>query len=160
MLAIWRQSTPRSTAGRRGGTTMAETLREAVGHYAQDADSADLEAALLSANLPTLIGVLAHVTGDDRWLESPFLPRRARGLDDNDEGGFPQEVQHEIRSAVADLVQRIHADPELPDQPSPSRVAKILSAVLGETVPDEYGPLLSEELGIRSRAVQLTSPPV
>jgi 4-hydroxyacetophenone monooxygenase len=116
---------------------MTETVRDASDEHARDVDAADLEDALLSANLPTLIGVLAHVTGDDKWLMDPFRPKKARGLDDNDEGGFSSEVQDEIRGAVLDLVRRVDGDPEQPDQPSPTRVATILSAVLAETVPDE-----------------------
>jgi 4-hydroxyacetophenone monooxygenase len=133
---------------------MTETVRDT----AHDAEVDDLEAALLSANLPTLIGVLAHVTGDNKWLRDPFLPRKARGLDDNDSGGFSPEIAHEIRDAVADLVRRVDAGQEIAEQPSPSRVAAILSAVLGDDVPDDYGPLLCEELGIVSRAVPLTAP--
>ena len=124
-----------------------------------ETDSVTLNSALLSANLPTLIGVLAHVTRDEKWLSDPFRPHRARGLDDNDNGGFTAEIQDEIRRATADMVAAVNAGTLVPDDPSPSRVAEILSVVLCERVPEEYGPILCEELGIRSRAVALTSPP-
>ncbi|MCG7632814.1 NAD(P)/FAD-dependent oxidoreductase [Gordonia McavH-238-E] len=117
-----------------------------------------LDAALQSANIPTLIAVLAHLTGDDKWLHQPYAPERARGLDDNDTGGLPEDIQDEIREAIK-VVTKQHASGALsPKETTPERVAEILSAVLHEHVPSEYGPLLSEELGIISRSVPLTTP--
>ena len=112
-----------------------------------------LDEALQSANVPTLIAILAHLTGDDIWLHRPYAPERARGLDDNDTGGLPDDVQSEIREAVKVVTRKYNSGDLTPKDPSPERVAEILSAVLHEHVPSEYGPLLSEELGIISRSV-------
>ena len=117
-----------------------------------------LDEALQSANVPTLIAILAHLTGDDIWLHRPYAPERARGLDDNDTGGLPDDVQSEIREAVKVVTRKYNSGDLTPKDPSPERVAEILSAVLHEHVPSEYGPLLSEELGIISRSVPLTTP--
>src|SRR5690242_8100541 len=61
------------------------------------ADDATLRDALESANLPTLLLVLAHLTGERRWLEPPYTPSRSIATDDNDTGGFPDELQAHIR---------------------------------------------------------------
>ena len=34
------------------------------------------EAALAAASVPTLLMCLAHLTGEDRWLRAPYLPKR------------------------------------------------------------------------------------
>ncbi|MFE3273329.1 flavin-containing monooxygenase [Nocardia sp. NPDC059239] len=118
-----------------------------------------LDDALRDANIPTLIAVLVHLTGDDKWLRAPYAPKRARGLDDNDDGGLPDEIQTEIRMALRCAVTEYDAGLLTTTAPSAERVTEILSAVLHEQVPVEYGPLLSEELGITSRSVALTAQP-
>ena len=52
------------------------------------------------ANVPTLIPVVVQLTGDRKWLEPPYAPRRGRGLDDNDTGGLPEDICQEIKSAA------------------------------------------------------------
>lgn len=121
-------------------------------------DTELIDRAVRSANIPTLVAVLAHITGESRWLTAPYAPKRARGLDDNDTGGLSPEIQEEIRDAVKASVADHHAGLLRPVDPNPKRVTEILSTVLSETVPEEYGELLSEELGIRSRSVELTKP--
>ena len=139
---------------------MVEAVSTAPENEAPESDPADLSSALLSANLPSLIGVLAHMTGDNKWLTDPYRPRRARGLDDNDDGGFPPDIQEEIRRATAGVVAAVRAGVYVSPNPSPSRIAEILGVVLAEEVPEEYGPILCEELAIRTRTVKVTSPPV
>lgn len=117
-----------------------------------------LSVALNDANIPTLVGVLAHLTGDDKWLAEPYRPRRAKGPDDNDDGGLSPDTQDEIRAAISHLVAEPDAGNLAPKEVSPSRVTQILSAVLGEEVPEEYGGVLCEELGVQSRTVTLTDP--
>ncbi|WP_075296847.1 MULTISPECIES: NAD(P)/FAD-dependent oxidoreductase [unclassified Pseudonocardia] len=119
-----------------------------------DVDVDRLRQALAGGNIPTLLMVLAHVTGDDSWLEGDFRPQRPKGLDDNDSGGLPDAVQAQIREAVLDLVV---SGAEPASDPAPERVARMLEVAMGEDVPSEYGPLLSEELGIRSRDVRIDS---
>jgi 4-hydroxyacetophenone monooxygenase len=122
----------------------------------KESEDALLDAALRGANIPTLIAVLVHLTGDRSWLHPPYAPERARGLDDNDDGGLPLDRQEEIRAALRDAVNDYNAGLLTPLEPSPEFVTEILGAVLNEPVPAEYGPLLSEELGIVSRSVPLT----
>jgi len=44
-------------------------------------------------NIPSLLMVLVQLTGDRRWLAEPYAPHRARGLDDNDDGGLTEAIQ-------------------------------------------------------------------
>jgi 4-hydroxyacetophenone monooxygenase len=132
----------------------------ASSHRAPAQISADsLWDALQEANIPTLLMVLVHLTGDDRWLEAPYTPRHARGLDDNDSGGLPDDVQFEIRSAARDAVLRHQSQQLRPVDPSPQKVARMLGVALAEDVSLVYGPLLAEELGIVSRDVDISDTP-
>ena len=45
-----------------------------------------LREAVAMANIPSLIPVLVQLTGDERWLDEPYRPTRARGLNDHDDG--------------------------------------------------------------------------
>ncbi len=119
-----------------------------------------LAAALEEANLPTLLLAMAQLSGDRRWVEPPYTPSRARGLGDNDDAGFPVEMQHEIRRSALELVaawREGRLGPAPP--PSPDDVAAMLSTSLAMEVPAEYGAVMSEEMGILGRDVEIDDVP-
>jgi 4-hydroxyacetophenone monooxygenase len=126
---------------------------------AESAETGRLRAALSSANIPTLLMVLVQMTGDDRWLEPPFAPSHAQGLDDNDSGGLGPTKQQQVREATLAAVTAYRRGTLTPTTPDPQKVAKMLSVALAEDVPADYGPLLAEELGTKSRDVEFTAPP-
>lgn len=121
-------------------------------------DDRELRSALDEANIPTLVLVLAHLTGDESWLHEPYRPGRGPVLDDNDTGMLPEEIQSEIRAAAYDaILASEEAGTTFPDL-RPAQVAEMLAVALVEDVPDEYGPLLAEELGVVSRDVAIEGP--
>jgi 4-hydroxyacetophenone monooxygenase len=111
---------------------------------------AALADALQEANLPTLIATLAHITGDDRWLSERYRPTAGRGVDDNDDGGLPEAVQNEVRSAARDILMA--GTPPGAQAPTPQRLARIFSIAVGEPVGPEYGMLLRHEMGFEPLA--------
>ncbi len=115
-------------------------------------------AAVEAANVPTLLAVLVHLTGDLRWLEPQYAPSRAKGLSDNDTGDLPKSVQAEIRKAVAAAIAAWSQGraPQL-DDGDPALLVRILSFVLGEPIPDGYGAMIAFEL--RSGAPHEASAP-
>ena len=119
----------------------------------------ELQGPLEQANIPTLLLVLTHLTGDKRWLEEPYRPKRPRGLDDNDSGGLSPEIQAQIRTAVIGAVRAYRAGELDVSPPSPTQITEMLSAVMGEAVPSEYGPLMSEEFGFTSRMMPVVRRP-
>jgi 4-hydroxyacetophenone monooxygenase len=124
------------------------------------ASDAELRAALEEANLPTLLMVLAHLTGDDRWIEEPYTPSRPRGVEDNDSGGFTPELQASIRKDAWEILKEIREgrrEPVAP--PSPERVIRMLSTSLRTPIPEASGPMMAEELGILSRDVEIPKTP-
>ena len=116
-----------------------------------------LRVALHDANIPTLLLVLHHLTGDDVWIREPFRPHRGKPLDDNDSGGLSADLQAQVREAALDAVIAFRDGRLEPVTPSPQRVTEMLSCALAETVPPEYGELLSEEVGVLSRDVDIPS---
>ncbi|WP_246755572.1 hypothetical protein [Bradyrhizobium sp. CCBAU 53338] len=63
----------------------------------------DLASAIAEADIRCLLMVLVHMTGDDRWLEPPYLPKRDIRLIPDPEAGVPRDIQDEIRAAVVRL---------------------------------------------------------
>jgi 4-hydroxyacetophenone monooxygenase len=117
------------------------------------ASDAELRAALAEANIPTLLLVVAHLTGDPKWLAEPYLPTRTIGINDNDAGGLPVGRQQEIRAA-AFVVLSAWRDGrfELPAPPDDEQITGLLALSLGEPLPGEYATSMAEEAGFRPRA--------
>jgi 4-hydroxyacetophenone monooxygenase len=121
----------------------------------------ELRAALTDANLPTLLTALAQITGDPKWMEAPYRPTRLMGPGDNDSGGFDEPLQQSIRDDALAILAELDAGRRSLAPPPPSeRIAEWLSISLGGLrLPDGFGPLLAEELGVSDRRVELAPPP-
>jgi 4-hydroxyacetophenone monooxygenase len=117
--------------------------------------SEQLRIALEDANIPTLLLVLQHLTGDSKWTNDPYRPSRGKPLDDNDSAGLPPELQAEVRAAALEAVIGFRDGSLEPVTPSPAEVTRMLGCALAEDVPAEYGELLSEEMGFASRDVEI-----
>jgi 4-hydroxyacetophenone monooxygenase len=122
-------------------------------------DGGELQAALEVANIPTLLLLLTHLTGDDRWVKEPYRPQRGKPLTDNDTAGLSPELQQEVREAAFEVILAHEAGRLRPIDLAPERVAELLSIALVEDVPAEYGPLLAEEMNLVSRDVEMPPPP-
>lgn len=110
-------------------------------------DEQELRSALKVANLPTLLMVLFQITGDRTWLEDPYRPVRTKGMSDNDTGGFDPEVQDRIRSAAFDiLVAWGEGAPMAHPMPDEDLLVEMITACMGEQVPEEFGPMFAEDM--------------
>jgi 4-hydroxyacetophenone monooxygenase len=108
-----------------------------------------LHQALAEANVPTLLMVLVHLTGDPRWLADRYQCSRIHGLDDNDSGGLPSNVQDEVREAAGRAVLAWKAgDTPALHAPSHEQLVAMMHRSVGETVPDTYGPMIAAWLGL------------
>jgi len=107
--------------------------------------------AIAIANIPTLLMGLVQMTGDRSWLEKPYRPKRGRGVGDNDSGGLSEEVQQEIRDAAVEaIVAWKQGKPLALPEPSDAELVEMLSAAMGERVPEEYGEFTAAQLGQRA----------
>lgn len=111
--------------------------------------AAQLEQALPAANIPTLLMVLVHLTGERRWLDERYQCTRIHGLDDNDSGGLAPEVQDEVRQAAREAILAWKGGrPAALHAPETADLVDMLHRSVGESIPDSYGPMVSAWLGL------------
>ena len=110
--------------------------------------------AIAIANVPTLLMVLVQLTGELRWLEEPYRPHRARGMNDNDTGGLPEPIQTEVRQAALEaiLAWRAGRPVAIPEPPLELR-RKMLACAVTEDVPVEYDPLIAADLPLAQHEI-------
>ncbi|WP_454056483.1 flavin-containing monooxygenase [Cupriavidus sp. Marseille-Q8015] len=109
----------------------------------------ELDAALPSANVPTLLMVLVHLTGDRRWLSERYQCTHIRGIDDHDTGGLPDDVQQEVRAAARDALLAWKAGrPAALPAPEIDELVDMMRRSVGEEVPASYGPMVGAWLGL------------
>ena len=107
-----------------------------------------LKDGIANANIPALLMVLYQMTGEATWLQEPFAPGRSPGLDDNDSGQLPDEVQAQIRTAAAEAIEAwLAGKPLAIERPTNLRLAEMLSVAMTEHVPEEYGDIVAAGMG-------------
>lgn len=116
----------------------------------------DLRQALEDGDLRVLLMVLFHLTGDRKWLEAPFRPARDVNLIADPAAGLPEEVRRQILDSAAELLAQPDVKPVVSD-PGDTLMVEMMSVCLGERVPEEYAPMMREEMGLVSRHVAWTA---
>ncbi|WP_306094802.1 flavin-containing monooxygenase [Qipengyuania flava] len=107
-----------------------------------------LKDGIANANIPALLMVLYQMTGEATWLQEPFAPGRSPGLDDNDSGQLPDEVQTQIRTAAEEAIEAwLAGKPLAIERPTNLRLAEMLSVAMTEHVPEEYGDIVAAGMG-------------
>lgn len=122
-------------------------MKATIRQITQETRSA-LQEAMEHANVPTLLPILYQLTGDEVWVSERYHPTRARGLDDNPTGGLSETVQDEVRQAAVEATLgwwsgKPLATPEVKGE----ELRALTSYSMGEEVPQEYGPMVAEDLG-------------
>ena len=108
-----------------------------------------LRAAVEAADLRVLAMSLFHITGDRRWLEPPFRPRRDVQLVANPHAGLSEEAQTQIREAmIAALADGVPTP--IIDDPGAEVFAEMMNVCLGEIVPSEYVPMVRQDMGFEN----------
>jgi 4-hydroxyacetophenone monooxygenase len=118
----------------------------------------DLSSAIAEGDIRCLLMVLVHMTGDQRWLEPPYKPKRDVRLIPDPDAGVPADIQDEIRAAVVKLFAHGSPQPVITD-PGDELMLKMMRACLGENVASEYAPLMREEMGFVPREARWSRPP-
>ena len=118
----------------------------------------DLSSAIAEGDIRVLLMVLVHMTGDERWLEPPYKPKRDVRLIPDPDAGVPTEIQQEIRAAVLKLFAKGNPKPVITD-PGNELMLQMMRACLGENVAPEYAPLMREEMGFVAREARWTHRP-
>src|SRR3954463_11661958 len=89
----------------------------------------DLTTAIAEGDIRVLLMVLVHMTGDERWLEPPYKPKRDVRLIPDPDAGVPREIQDEIRAAVLKLFANGEPKPAITD-PGNELILKMMRACL------------------------------
>src|SRR5436853_2566716 len=118
----------------------------------------NLTSAIAEGDIRVLLMVLVHMTGDERWLEPPYKPRRDVRLIPDPQAGLPAEIQDEIRAAVLKLYADGEPKPVITD-PGDELMLKMMRGTLGENVAPEYAPLMREEMGFVPREARWSRRP-
>jgi 4-hydroxyacetophenone monooxygenase len=118
----------------------------------------DLASAIAEADIRVLLMVLVHMSGDLRWLEPPYAPRRDARLIPDPKAGLPENIQDEIRAAALKLLRDGSAKPVITD-PGDDLMRRMMSVTLGEVVAPEYAPLIREEMGLIARDARWSTEP-
>jgi 4-hydroxyacetophenone monooxygenase len=118
----------------------------------------DLSSAIAEGDIRVLLMVLVHMTGDERWLEPPYRPKRDVRLIPDPHAGLPEEIQDEIRAAVLKLYENGEPRPAITD-PGDELMLKMMRATLGENVAPEYAPLMREEMAFAPRDARWSKRP-
>src|ERR1700677_2418653 len=131
MAAIWRSD----------GGGMNHITRDV---HALAADEALLDLALDGADVAPLLMVLVHLTGEEHWLDevAPHI---------NGPWNFQETVPEDLKQRLRARLKAVLLDfaargTELPPQPPPGLLRKMLAAGVGGPVPEEYLPMIREEM--------------
>jgi len=109
---------------------------------------------LRHASIPTLIMCLAQITGEERWLQEPFLPKRDTDLFADESGGLPADVQQTVRAAMERVMGALdRGERTPPPAPDAARFIRMMRACVAEEVAQEYVPMMMEEMGFADRNV-------
>ncbi len=110
-------------------------------------DDAFIARALESANLPTLMLSLLHITGDTSSLRGPIRPKKA--LPGEGQGLLSDAEKAAVRArALGVLAAYRDGGCKLPPLPSHQTIHEMMSFLVGERVPAEYVPMMLEELAL------------
>jgi 4-hydroxyacetophenone monooxygenase len=124
---------------------MSEITRDAI----SNADIDRLDEFLAYANLPSLLMVLYHMTGESKWLSDPYLPLPPRGMSDNDSGGLSDAIQAEIREAArVAIIDWARGGGLAIPTPNAEELRRMMAVCAAESeIPDNYAAMMSAELG-------------
>lgn len=106
-----------------------------------------LRSALEIANIPTLLLLIVQFTGDRKWLEEPYKPKRSKGIDDNDSGGLDKKYQDQIRKGAYDAIMKHRSGrPVALEIPSRDQMVEMMGVSEEGTIPSDYADIMIARL--------------
>ena len=123
-------------------------------------DDATLARMLEHASVPTLMMSIVHVTGDTSLLHGAIRPKKP--MINEYHGGLTAGENAAVRAAALEALKAYRdRGCTLPPPPSRDTVREMMSFIAGERVPDDYVPIMLEELaldGVDSREPRWNKP--
>lgn len=113
-----------------------------------DVQQTDIEQAAAVGNIPTLLMVLYHLTGEACWLADPYRPTRNRGLGDHRSGGLDSGRQAEVRAAfVAAMKAWLAGREPVIAHPDGETLHRMMEVCMGEPISVDYVPMIAAQMG-------------
>jgi len=122
-----------------------------------DTPDAEIAEALLDVSIPTLLLSLVHLSGDPELIRGRLRPA---GLFLNEVQGYmTEEDKAEARTLALEVIRdyRDRGCPE-PEPVSPELLHEMMTWLVCEEVPEEYVPLLMEEMELDGRDARRVDP--
>ena len=122
-----------------------------------DFDDAAIASMLMDVSVPTLLLSCVHMSGDASILDGPLRPQ---GLFLNEVQGYMSaEDQAAARALALDIIKdyRDKGCPE-PDPVGPELLKKMMAFLVCQDVPDEYVPMMLEEMELSGRDDRAVDP--
>jgi 4-hydroxyacetophenone monooxygenase len=138
-----------------------ETIRKHLRPAEQAITESDefIECALQHAGVPALMMSMIHMSGDASLLDGPIRPNTA--ILGEIDGFLPPENQAEVRRQALEVIKQFRdGGCQLPPLPDGETIRRMMSFVVGESVPEEYVPMMMEEMNLAgddSRALHWVS---
>ncbi len=130
---------------------MTQRLQPAVAPIRED--DAFIAQALERASIPTLMMSLVHITGDIGLLRGPIRPKQA--VMGEVQGRMSEEETVQVRSYALEVLKAYRdGGCKPPPPPSPEIVHEMMSFLVGEPVPDDYVPMMLEEMALDGEDVR------
>ncbi|MGE4608358.1 MAG: NAD(P)/FAD-dependent oxidoreductase [Myxococcota bacterium] len=118
-------------------------------------DDAIIAQALERASVPALLMSMIHITGDTSILTGSIRPQQATMGEF--QGMISEDQKAQVRAHALEVLKEYRdRGCTLPPPPSAETIREMMSFAVGEEVPDNYVPMMREELalgGVDSRAV-------
>ncbi|MGN6694179.1 MAG: NAD(P)-binding protein [Aquihabitans sp.] len=110
-------------------------------------DDAAIAAALEDVSVPTLLVSLVHLTGDPSILRGPLRPV---GIYLNEVQGFmsPEDQAAARAFALEKIIEFRDGGCVLPPPPGPEVIKEMMAFLIAGEIPDEYVPMMLEELAL------------
>ena len=106
-----------------------------------------LAKVLEDASIPTLLMAMVHITGDTSLLDGPIRPKPP--LIGEVQGFLSPEEQAVVRAQAFEVLKAYRdGGCKLPAPPSIATVQKMMNFVVGTEVPNDYIPMMLEELAL------------
>jgi 4-hydroxyacetophenone monooxygenase len=114
-------------------------------------DDVFLERMLKDAHIPVLMMSIIHMTGDSSLLEGDIRPKKLTSALGG-EGDLTEAERHRVRSLALDVLKKYRDRKCPPLEPLPPDIVRRMSSfVIGETVTDEYLPMMYQEMRLDAR---------
>lgn len=116
-----------------------------IAQIPRETSDSELRSALATANVPTLLVVLSQLTGHESLLGLDERP--SRGTIDGTHH-MSESTQENIRQATFSALRNIRdGKTQMPDPPDNARLLQLASVLVGESVAEEYAPMLRQDMG-------------